>query len=109
MFGHYAAAPQHGCELYLRFTFHAPNQFQLHVKWSCFSTDYYATSNTMSLGRPSTSAVSGGAQHVANPLASAQGAPVVPQGTLQQPTQQAQSLPTMGIPLTQAGMLLLNT
>ncbi|XP_011251008.1 eukaryotic translation initiation factor 4 gamma 3 isoform X6 [Camponotus floridanus] len=77
MFGHYAAAPQHGY--------------------------YYATSNTMSLGRPSTSAVSGGAQHVANPLASAQGAPVVPQGTLQQPTQQAQPLPTMGIPLTQAG------
>ncbi|XP_070158177.1 eukaryotic translation initiation factor 4 gamma isoform X3 [Polyergus mexicanus] len=77
MFGHYAAAPQHGY--------------------------YYATSNTMNLGRPSTSAVSGGAQHVANPLASAQGAPVVPQGTLQQPTQPAQPLPTMGIPLTQAG------
>ncbi|XP_070158179.1 eukaryotic translation initiation factor 4 gamma isoform X5 [Polyergus mexicanus] len=76
MFGHYAAAPQHGY--------------------------YYATSNTMNLGRPSTSAVSGGAQHVANPLASAQGAPVVPQGTLQQPTQPAQPLPTMGIPLTQA-------
>ncbi|KAL6431458.1 hypothetical protein ACFW04_007220 [Cataglyphis niger] len=77
MFGHYAAAPQHGY--------------------------YYATSNTMNLGRPSTSAVSGGAQHVTNPLASAQGAPVVPQGTLQQPTQTAQPLPTMGIPLQQAG------
>lgn len=79
-----------------------------YVKWSCFLTDYYATSNTMNLGRPSTSAVSGGAQHVTNPLASAQGAPVVPQGTLQQPTQTAQPLPTMGIPLQQAGMLLLN-
>ncbi|XP_012530181.1 eukaryotic translation initiation factor 4 gamma 3 isoform X2 [Monomorium pharaonis] len=62
---------------------------------------YYTASNTMSLTRASTSAVSGGAQHVANPLASTQGAPVVPQGTLQQPTQQAQSLPTMGIPLPQ--------
>lgn len=70
-----------------------------------FSTDYYATSNVNL--RPNTSAVSGGAQHVANPLASAQGAPVVPQGTIQQPTQQAQPLSTMGIPLSQAGTLLL--
>ncbi|XP_018054819.1 PREDICTED: eukaryotic translation initiation factor 4 gamma 3 isoform X5 [Atta colombica] len=62
---------------------------------------YYAASNTMSLTRASTSAVSGGAQHVAGPLAGTQGAPVVPQGTLQQPTQQAQPLPPMGIPLSQ--------
>lgn len=66
----------------------------------------------MSLTRASTSAVSGGAQHVTGPLAGTQGAPVVPQGTLQQPTQQAQPLPSMGIPLSQAGTLfsnLLNT
>ncbi|XP_018344628.1 PREDICTED: eukaryotic translation initiation factor 4 gamma 3 isoform X1 [Trachymyrmex septentrionalis] len=62
---------------------------------------YYAASNTMSLTRASTSAVSGGAQHVAGPLAGTQGAPVIPQGTLQQPTQQAQPLPPMGIPLSQ--------
>ncbi|XP_012058151.1 PREDICTED: treacle protein [Atta cephalotes] len=62
---------------------------------------YYAASNTMSLTRASTSAVSGGAQHVTGPLAGTQGAPVVPQGTLQQPTQQAQPLPPMGIPLSQ--------
>ncbi|XP_019698474.2 eukaryotic translation initiation factor 4 gamma 1 isoform X4 [Harpegnathos saltator] len=63
---------------------------------------YYSPSNTMSLTRASAaSAVSGGAQHVAGPLAGAQGAPVVPQGTLQQPTQQTQTLPPMGIPLTQ--------
>lgn len=71
-----------------------------------FSTDYYTASNTMSLTRASTSAVSGGAQHVAGPLAGTQGAPVVPQGTLQQPTQQAQPLPSMGIPMSQAGTLL---
>ncbi|XP_071572693.1 eukaryotic translation initiation factor 4 gamma isoform X3 [Temnothorax nylanderi] len=65
---------------------------------------YYTASNTMSLTRASTSAVSGGAQHVAGPLAGTQaGAPVVPQGTLQQPTQQAQPLPSMGgIPMSQA-------
>jgi len=62
----------------------------------------------MSLTRASTSAVSGGAQHVTGPLAGTQGAPVVPQGTLQQPTQQAQPLPSMGIPLSQAGTLLSN-
>lgn len=58
----------------------------------------------MSLTRASASAVSGGAQHVAGPLTGAQGAPVVPQGTLQQPAQQTQTLPPMGIPLTQTGM-----
>jgi len=62
----------------------------------------------MSLTRASTSAVSGGAQHVAGPLAATQGAPVVPQGTLQQPTQQAQSLPPMGIPLSQTGTSISN-
>lgn len=55
----------------------------------------------MNLTRASTSAVSGGAQHVTGPLGGAQGAPVVPQGTLQQPAQQTQTLPPMGIPLTQ--------
>ncbi|XP_039302709.1 eukaryotic translation initiation factor 4 gamma 3 [Solenopsis invicta] len=64
------------------------------------STDYYTTSNTMSLTRASTSAVSGGAQHVPGPMAGTQ-APVVPQGTLQQPTQQAQTLPPMSMPLSQ--------
>ncbi|XP_014477093.1 PREDICTED: eukaryotic translation initiation factor 4 gamma 3-like isoform X2 [Dinoponera quadriceps] len=62
---------------------------------------YYSPSNTMSLTRASASAVSGGAQHVAGPLTGGQGAPVVPQGTLQQPAQQTQALPPMGIPLTQ--------
>lgn len=65
-------------------------------------------SSNMNLTRTSTSAVSGGTQHVASPLTGAQGAPVVPQGTLQQPTQQAQPLPPMGIPLSQTGTLLLN-
>ncbi|CAK9810287.1 Eukaryotic translation initiation factor 4 gamma 3 [Anthophora quadrimaculata] len=55
----------------------------------------------LSLSRAATSAVTGGAQHVAGPLAGAQGAPVVPQGTLQQPTQQAQALPPLGISLSQ--------
>ncbi|KAK9303146.1 hypothetical protein QLX08_005097 [Tetragonisca angustula] len=55
----------------------------------------------LSLSRAGASAVTGGAQHVAGPLAGAQGAPVVPQGTLQQPTQQAQPLPPMGISLSQ--------
>ncbi|XP_015438876.1 PREDICTED: eukaryotic translation initiation factor 4 gamma 3-like isoform X3 [Dufourea novaeangliae] len=55
----------------------------------------------LSLSRTGASAVTGGAQHVTGPLAGAQGAPVVPQGTLQQPTQQAQPLPSMGISLSQ--------
>nr|XP_012148386.1 PREDICTED: eukaryotic translation initiation factor 4 gamma 3-like isoform X3 [Megachile rotundata] len=55
----------------------------------------------LSLNRAGASAVTGGAQHVAGPLAGAQGAPVVPQGTLQQPTQQAQPLPPIGISLSQ--------
>ncbi|XP_054004810.1 eukaryotic translation initiation factor 4 gamma 3-like isoform X2 [Hylaeus anthracinus] len=55
----------------------------------------------LSLNRAGANAVTGGAQHVAGPLAGAQGAPVVPQGTLQQSTQQAQSLPSMGISLSQ--------
>lgn len=57
----------------------------------------------MGLTRANASAVSGGAQHVTGPLAGAQGAPVVPQGSLQQPAQQAQPLPPMGIPLSQTG------
>ncbi|XP_076621218.1 eukaryotic translation initiation factor 4 gamma isoform X1 [Colletes latitarsis] len=55
----------------------------------------------LNLNRPGASAVTGGAQHVTGPLAGAQGAPVVQQGTLQQPTQQAQPLPPMGISLSQ--------
>lgn len=55
----------------------------------------------MSLTRASSNTISGGAQHVAGPLAATQGAPVVPQGSLQQPAQQAQPLPPMGIPLSQ--------
>ncbi|KAG7197148.1 hypothetical protein KM043_007233 [Ampulex compressa] len=55
----------------------------------------------LSINRASANAVSGGSQHVAGPLAGAQGAPVVPQGTLQQSTQQAQPLPPMGISLSQ--------
>ncbi|XP_032674035.1 eukaryotic translation initiation factor 4 gamma 3-like isoform X4 [Odontomachus brunneus] len=62
---------------------------------------FYSPSSTMSL-RSNASAVSGGAQHVPGPLAGAQGAPVVPQGALQQPAQQTQTLPPMGIPLTQS-------
>ncbi|KAL0133320.1 hypothetical protein PUN28_000815 [Cardiocondyla obscurior] len=58
---------------------------------------YYTASNTMSLTRASTSAVSGGAQHVTGPLGSTQGAPVVPQGPLQQPAQQTQPLPSMDV------------
>ncbi|XP_078052636.1 eukaryotic translation initiation factor 4 gamma isoform X2 [Augochlora pura] len=59
------------------------------------------TNPQLSLSRAGASAVTGGAQHVAGPLAGAQGAPVVPQGTLQQSTQQAQPLPAMGISLSQ--------
>ncbi|XP_076664476.1 eukaryotic translation initiation factor 4 gamma isoform X6 [Andrena cerasifolii] len=55
----------------------------------------------LGLSRAGASAVTGGAQHVTGPLAGAQGAPVVPQGSLQQPTQQAQPLPPMGISLSQ--------
>ncbi|CAL7944670.1 unnamed protein product [Xylocopa violacea] len=66
---------------------------------------YWPTSqpaNTpLSLRSAGASAVTGGAQHVAGPLAGAQGAPVVPQGTLQQPTQQPQPLPPMAISLSQ--------
>ncbi|XP_076181960.1 eukaryotic translation initiation factor 4 gamma isoform X3 [Ptiloglossa arizonensis] len=58
---------------------------------------------TLNLSRAGASAVTGGAQHVAGPLAGAQGAPVVPQGTLQQPTPQTQPLPPMGISLSQTG------
>lgn len=74
----------------------------------CSFIDYWPTGqpNTpLSLSRAGASAVTGGAQHVAGPLAGAQGAPVVPQGTLQQPTQQAQPLPPMGISLSQTGEL----
>jgi len=104
VFGYaHAPAPQHGCEFFYDSHF-APDSYNSnYAESSYFSTDYYAASNTMSLTRASTSAVSGGAQHVAGPLAATQGAPVVPQGTLQQPTQQAQSLPPMGIPLSQTG------
>lgn len=69
--------------------------------------DYWPTgqpTNTpLGLSRAGANAVTGGAQHVAGPLAGAQGAPVVPQGTLQQPTQQTQPLPSMGISLSQTG------
>ncbi|XP_017890862.1 eukaryotic translation initiation factor 4 gamma 3-like isoform X3 [Ceratina calcarata] len=63
---------------------------------------FYPTATTPLISRPGASAVTGGAQHVTGPLAGAQGAPVVPQGTLQQPTQQAQPLPPMGISLSQS-------
>lgn len=110
MFGYaHAPAPQHGCEFFYDSRSHQDlNQVINHLKMIYFPIDYYAASNTMSLTRASTSAVSGGAQHVAGPLAGTQGAPVVPQGTLQQSTQQAQPLPPMGIPLSQTGTLLLN-
>ncbi|XP_024939403.1 eukaryotic translation initiation factor 4 gamma 1 isoform X9 [Cephus cinctus] len=63
---------------------------------------YYQTpSAPINLGRPGAGAVSGGAQHVGGPLAGAQGATVVPQGTIPQPTQQPQPIPPMAIPLTQ--------
>lgn len=109
MFGYaHAPAPQHGCEFSYDSRF-ARDSYNLNrFETSYFLTDYYAASNTMSLTRASTSAVSGGAQHVAGPLAGTQGAPVVPQGTLQQPTQQAQPLPPMGIPLSQTGTLFSN-
>ena len=111
MFAGYAHAPtQHGCELPNGSRSIPSSQYNRnYVEVPLYLlTDYYAASNTMSLTRASTSAVSGGAQHVAGPLAGTQGAPVVPQGTLQQPTQQAQPLPPMGIPLSQTGRLLSN-
>ena len=80
--------------------------FQYYIYF--FIDGYWPTGqpNTpLSLSRAGASAVTGGAQHVAGPLAGAQGAPVVPQGTLQQPTQQAQPLPPMGISLSQTGKL----
>ncbi|EGI61462.1 hypothetical protein G5I_10236 [Acromyrmex echinatior] len=104
VFAGYAHAPtQHGCEFTNGSRSIANSQYNRnYVEVPLYLlTDYYAASNTMSLTRASTSAVSGGAQHVAGPLAGTQGAPVVPQGTLQQPTQQAQPLPPMGIPLSQ--------
>jgi len=72
-----------------------------------FAPDFYTTSNPMSLTRANTNTVSGGAQHVTGPLPGAQGAPVVPQGALQQPAQQNQSMPTLAVPLSQSsGMLI---
>lgn len=57
----------------------------------------------MNLSRASANAVSGGTQHVSGPLAGAQTTPGVPQGTLQQQTQQPQTIPPMAIALTQPG------
>lgn len=116
VFGYtHAPAPQHGCK-YLNdrmFFVYIANKFEkdwwFQTRHFLFRlTDYYTASNTMSLTRASAaSAVSGGAPHVTGPLAGAQGAPVVPQGTLQQATaQQAQPLPPMSIPLSQTGMLM---
>lgn len=59
----------------------------------------------MNISRASANAVSGGAQHVGGPLAGAPGAGGVPQGTLQQPSQQPQPIPSMAIPLAQTGKL----
>lgn len=55
------------------------------------------------MGRANPTAVSGASQHVGGPLAGTQGTAVVSQATLQQPTQQPQPLPAMGMPLTQPG------
>lgn len=69
---------------------------------------YHQPPNTqLSLSRASTSAVSASAQHIAGPLSGSQGATIVPQGSLQQPAQQPQSMPTMTIPLAQTGESLL--
>lgn len=60
----------------------------------------------MSLTRTNASAVNAGAQHVPGPLPpGAQGGPVLPQGTLPQPTQQPQPLSTIGVPIAQTGTL----
>lgn len=57
---------------------------------------YTSPTAPLSLNRSSATAVSGGAQHVGGALGGAQGATMVPQGTLQQPTQQPQPLPQIG-------------
>ncbi|KAI4491072.1 hypothetical protein M0802_010489 [Mischocyttarus mexicanus] len=60
---------------------------------------FFYTSPTapLSLNRSNATAVSGGAQHVGGALGGAQGATMVPQGTLQQPAQQPTQLSQMDI------------
>ncbi|XP_043492134.1 eukaryotic translation initiation factor 4 gamma 3-like isoform X5 [Polistes fuscatus] len=54
---------------------------------------YASPTAPLGINRSSATAVSGGAQHVGSALGGAQGAAMVPQGTLQQTTQQPQPLP----------------
>jgi len=99
----YAPTPQHGCTSPYSFPNYMNQGNYIDHPMLNFAPDFYTTSNPMSLTRANTSTVSGGAQHVAGPLAGTQGAPVVPQGALQQPAQQNQSMPTLAIPLSQTG------
>ncbi|XP_046742564.1 eukaryotic translation initiation factor 4 gamma 3-like isoform X8 [Diprion similis] len=55
----------------------------------------------VNLGRPTAGAISGGAPHVGSPLPGGQGANVVQQGSIQQPSQQPQQMQPMALPLVQ--------
>lgn len=72
-----------------------------------FCLDFYQThpapNAALNLNRASANAVSGAGQNVTGPLAGAQGTAGVPQGTLQQATQQPQTITPMAIALTQPG------
>ncbi|XP_043492131.1 eukaryotic translation initiation factor 4 gamma 1-like isoform X2 [Polistes fuscatus] len=58
---------------------------------------YASPTAPLGINRSSATAVSGGAQHVGSALGGAQGAAMVPQGTLQQTTQQPQPLPQIDL------------
>ncbi|XP_034938150.1 eukaryotic translation initiation factor 4 gamma 3-like isoform X2 [Chelonus insularis] len=61
---------------------------------------HHPQNTAMNLSRTNTNTMSGGGQHIGGPLAGAQGTAGVPQGTLQQPSQQPQTIPQMAISLT---------
>lgn len=70
-------------------------------------TDYYTPQgHQINLSRAGTGAVSGGAPHIGSPLGGGQGATVVQQGSIQQPSQQPQQMPPMPMPLGQTGKYL---
>jgi hypothetical protein len=62
----------------------------------------------INLNRTNTNTVNNSNQHISGPLASAQTATIVPQGTLQQ-SQQAQAMHSMNIPLPQNGRYIFFT
>ncbi|XP_066598673.1 eukaryotic translation initiation factor 4 gamma 3-like isoform X2 [Prorops nasuta] len=65
--------------------------------------NYFYHNSAINLRGTSANAVSVGAQH-GGPLGNAQGATVVPQATIQQSTQQPQSMPQVGMPITSSDL-----